>query len=87
MQQVGSGAQQVAAGAQHDGAGSEHGSGQQAFRFLKQSNNPASADAGVKILVMAIATASVITFCINEFSEGRYQVNVSNTFVMRVTET
>lgn len=44
VQQTGAGAQQVGAGAQQLGAGAAQGSGQQADLFLKQSNNPASAD-------------------------------------------
>lgn len=69
VQQVGSGAQQVATGAQQDGAGSQHGSGQHELRFLKQSNRPASADAGDRTPVMATAIASVSTLRIDGFSK------------------
>lgn len=65
VQQVGAGAQQVATGAQHDGAGSQHGSGQQELRFLKQSNKPASADAGVMTAEMATAIVSASTLLID----------------------
>lgn len=78
VQQVGAGAQQVTAGAQHDGAGSQQGSGQQALRFLKQSNNPASAEEGARMLVKANAAASVSTFRISEFSESCRRVEVAN---------